>query len=809
MVGPLLEALNRAYDVARAGDLAEAMRMADMVAAHEATARLPLVGAQLAMVRSDLAQAQGDFEAAEREAVACVRFHRRGSNRSMLAESLEKLGKIQLLLGREEDAEATLTAALEEGGPQMYRLSRVRTELYLANIAHDRGDLALAVQHASNARKFAVKWRCHPQHVAACDLLALMAIEDKRPEDALRWIRESDGVVRDRVHSLPHRVRHLIATALVAEAQGRDRDALAAYVEMMHGVASLRVGWGWRDAQSYYSDLYSGSELSAFTTAHALHLRGDETALDALALLLDLGNRTALRRMLRGGLAVEAPAELDDPGMADILGLLHAIAYREGTRTGDPAIPSWLLAENAQAAGDAGRAEAAQAYERLETLVSSRFRRAMGATSEGREGPEGEGSGADARAYAVRRGVHVLQTRLLDNGEDAFVAGLWTTPDGARHPFLHPVDADMNRLLGEVTGTAAAATATAAATTATPAAQRTGADEAPPTTEPTTEPAAEPGGVRAQAPNWRTTPRFRHLIDRRSQAWSSLATLLLPPGLAALLRDTDPEGDVPGLLLVPDASLWRVPWAALRVVPTGHDGHLLDRAVLAMLPSLSLLTGPGPEPAAPAPTPAAPDARAFSYLAGVHPDGLAVERDALDAAFGAGVTHTTGPTGLLTALDPATTPYALGAASVHGNSSPGLAHALLLARDTTLSAARMLTLRFPRTLVVSACFSAELDGRRGTDPLGIPTVALCRGADTVIGGIFPLPDGGRTEHATAKVVAILYGLLAQGVPPSIALRRAQRQWREEAEHPPPWLWAGLVSITTHLDLTPGSAPDAA
>ncbi|MEU8845294.1 CHAT domain-containing protein [Streptomyces sp. NPDC048564] len=109
----------------------------------------------------------------------------------------------------------------------------------------------------------------------------------------------------------------------------------------------------------------------------------------------------------------------------------------------------------------------------------------------------------------------------------------------------------------------------------------------------------------------------------------------------------------------------------------------------------------------------------------------------------------------------------------------------------------------PRTLLINACLSAELDERRGTDPLGIPTVALCRGAETVIGGIFPLPDGRaknpRYSHPTARILAILYRLLATGVPPSTALRSAQRQYRAEVGPVPPRLWAGLVSITTTFE----------
>jgi hypothetical protein len=48
-------------------------------------------------------------------------------------------------------------------------------------------------------------------------------------------------------------------------------------------------------------------------------------------------------------------------------------------------------------------------------------------------------------------------------------------------------------------------------------------------------------------------------------------------------------------------------------------------------------------------------------------------------------------------------------------------------------------------------------------------------------------------------LAILYQLLADGVPASSALRVAQRRWRGERGWTPPYLWAGLVGITTRFD----------
>jgi len=194
--------------------------------------------------------------------------------------------------------------------------------------------------------------------------------------------------------------------------------------------------------------------------------------------------------------------------------------------------------------------------------------------------------------------------------------------------------------------------------------------------------------------------------------------------------------------------------------------------------------------------------RVATYLHGVDHDGLAIERDALTAAFGGATYHVQTPEQLVRVLDPATEPAQMLVTSVHGNGRPGLAHSLQLAPGRALSAARMLTLRFPPTVVISACLSAEIDERRGTAPIGIPTVALCRGANTVIGGIFPLPDGPsrrpQYSHATATLLELFYPLLAQCVPAPAALRLAQREWRRERSDPPPLLWAGLVAITTQL-----------
>ncbi|MET7650006.1 CHAT domain-containing protein, partial [Streptomyces sp. NPDC005486] len=745
---PLTKRLERAQTLGEAGDLAAAVELIDSVAADPATARLPLLAANVAMMRSDIAAAQGDLPTAEREALIAVHHHEQGENRSTRSEALEKLGKIQLVLGRNQEAYDTITRAVEVGGGYMYRLSRVRAELYLANLAFDADDFRRATEHATAARKFAAKWRCRPQHAIACDILALLALAEDRVDDAARWTAEAARILGHDSCAMPNRVRHLISTALVAHAQGDDKGALEAYVLMMRGVSELRAGWGWRDAQTYYVDLYSEHEFAAYSTAHTLHLRGDEQALDAIASLLDLGSRTALRRMLRGELAVHAPDDIEQDGMSEIVALLSELAGAEGTTAPEAARAVEVQAPPVRS--DAGRQQTARVYERLEALVSLRFRWALDT--------DGDGPVGDPRAYARRWSSHVLQVRLVGNGTNTCVAGLWTAPDGTRHPFLHPVQGAAGVVLGDVTGIEDL---------------RNGrARDTPPQSAPDT--AGETEGVRAEAPDWRTTARFRHLTLRDAGHWATLARLLLPPGLVTLLRGTDPDGAVPKLLVLPDASLWRVPWAALSVAPDDREGYLVDRAVLAMLPSLSLVDSGQQADGPPAGGEAVAQERAFAHLADVNAEGLDLERAALDAAYGTGVVYTRTPAELLSALDPNGARFALGAASVHGNDSPGLAHALRLDRSTMLSAARMLTLRFPRTLLINACLSAELDERRGTDPLGIPTVALCRGAETVIGGIFPLPDGraknDRYSHPTARILAILYQLLADGFPPSTALR---------------------------------------
>jgi hypothetical protein len=209
---------------------------------------------------------------------------------------------------------------------------------------------------------------------------------------------------------------------------------------------------------------------------------------------------------------------------------------------------------------------------------------------------------------------------------------------------------------------------------------------------------------------------------------------VLPAGLVDLLRavrPNAPDDDIPLIMFSTDSQLWPVPWSALLLDDDGT--RIGDRATVALLPSCSLLGQDDPDPRVTA---------AASYLHGVDGDGLALERRSLQAAWPAGVREIADPDELVESLADGDE-FGVLTMSVHGDNRPGLAHSLILdpVRAKRLSAGRMMSMRFPRTVVVGACFSGDLDRRVGTDPTGIPAVMLCRGASTVIGGIFPLSDG--------------------------------------------------------------------
>jgi CHAT domain-containing protein len=275
------------------------------------------------------------------------------------------------------------------------------------------------------------------------------------------------------------------------------------------------------------------------------------------------------------------------------------------------------------------------------------------------------------------------------------------------------------------------------------------------------------------------------LADGRD--WTTLTSSVLPSRLIDLLRavpSNAPDEDIPLVLFSTDSLLWTVPWTALLLDDKGT--RLGDRAAVALVPSCSLLGQEDLE---------RPVTAVASYLCGVDSSGLVLERHSLNDAWPGGVREIATSEELVRSLTDGDE-YSVLTMSVHGDNRPGLAHSLILdpARAKRLSAGRMMTMRFPQTVVVGACFSGELDRRVGTDPTGIPAVMLCRGASTVIGGTFPLPDGPGDGHATARILSGLYRELGAGAGAPWALRRAQQRWRAE-EDSSPVTWAGLTAIS--------------
>lgn len=437
---------------------------------------------------------------------------------------------------------------------------------------------------------------------------------------------------------------------------------------------------------------------------------------------------------------------------SDIANLLRSglLDADSGAQDGLPGVVADLLGQLAQVEDPDSPATGSPAplYEKLEAAASARFRQLV-------QGPSRRARPRPALAH------HLVQTRMVEGDDGTIVLyGSWEPPGRAPVPFRSVVPPELAPSLLDVTGLA---------------------DRKRPQANAETSP-----DVRASTKGWQRS-RQRQALSGDGE-WRQLAPLLLPPGLLdtiATVRPNAEDGEIPLVLFSPDSLLWGLPWSALKI---DDDGTTLgDRAATALLPSHSLLSQN--------PAPRSTGAGVLSYLKGVDEAGLALERAALDTSWPDRVTEAPDADALVGALSAPHT-YSMLTMSVHGDSRPGLAHSLLLnpARKTRLSAARMMGLRFPSTVVVGACFSGNLDKRVGTDPIGIPSVMLCRGATTVIGGTFPLADGPASGHATATILKHLYTGLARDVPAPWALRRAQQRWRAEHDTTP-LTWSGLTAIS--------------
>ncbi|MFF5713809.1 CHAT domain-containing protein [Streptomyces sp. NPDC012756] len=282
----------------------------------------------------------------------------------------------------------------------------------------------------------------------------------------------------------------------------------------------------------------------------------------------------------------------------------------------------------------------------------------------------------------------------------------------------------------------------------------------------------------------------RLLMDNRHPWRYELSKKLIPAELRTLLRETNDQdmGGLPTLLIAPTGDLWGIPFAALDI----SGRYLIDCAALALLPSIRLLTTSAHS--------YAPGREALKTLVYTAEVASEKEIEQLTCDYGDRLEVARDAEEILDKLQSGDR-YALAVLAVHGNSEPGLAQSLQLSRmpRRRLSAAQLLGLRLPAHLVLGACWSGRLSPIPGEEPLGLPTVALTRGATTLTTALYPVPD-----EATGMILAEYYKQLAANVHPAQALRASQRRYISNASGArldpvtgeAPWYWAGLTLLTT-------------
>jgi CHAT domain-containing protein len=257
--------------------------------------------------------------------------------------------------------------------------------------------------------------------------------------------------------------------------------------------------------------------------------------------------------------------------------------------------------------------------------------------------------------------------------------------------------------------------------------------------------------------------------SRERRAWQQLSYALLPPALTD--HFISQSAPCPLLVVLGDP-LWALPIAALPL-----DRYLLvHKAVIAQLPSIRLAEV------------LAKRVKRGGYGCVADIDetlpGASAEFHALEVHLPpvrpldlAGATS-----GKLDARE-----NRLLAISGHGNVDRGLAQGVVLSNGRVWRAAHALTEHLPATLVLGACWANRPSTTPGDEPLGLATVALLRGADVVIGGIF-----GVNSYATGEVLAATHRFQADGYPATQALQMAQSVMALKGQ--PLADWAGLIAI---------------
>jgi CHAT domain-containing protein len=279
------------------------------------------------------------------------------------------------------------------------------------------------------------------------------------------------------------------------------------------------------------------------------------------------------------------------------------------------------------------------------------------------------------------------------------------------------------------------------------------------------------------------SPTLFEEIDETSAVWSSLAAALLPPGLLDDLRRR-PDSDPVRLLIVPGEHLAYLPWAPLLLDGNDPGSLLLHKAVIQVVPSLTLLR-PGAAAASHGETLAYLDQEAQNLIArgGSHAEPWKRLTSTLPVIL----------TGSREEFEQYLSDPRIDAIylSAHGDGT-GLAQSITFTNGGKLSAATALRYRWPRSLVFASCFVAKVDQRTGQEPLGLVIACMLGGCRTVVGGVIEVERQATDEISTELSIAI-----AAGADPATALRDAQRAYIErEGGALFPAEWGGLICIST-------------
>jgi hypothetical protein len=282
---------------------------------------------------------------------------------------------------------------------------------------------------------------------------------------------------------------------------------------------------------------------------------------------------------------------------------------------------------------------------------------------------------------------------------------------------------------------------------------------------------------------------------------SSIAKHLLPAKLRALLLAQPQKSR---LVLVPDAALAALPWAALPLSwePVGcHEPFdiLGEQVRLEHLPLSRLLAAdPWTLEAAPdsdrtrASRPALPiviaafyPGRADSGSRGL--DGAQRERAVLRGLQARGEIHLVEVRTAEALLDALRKEDAeMLVLSCHGSPDPGLAFGFELAPSEWITLGQLAVLtRLPRQVVASICFSGALTHR---DPTSVVAVCLSKGTELVIAGTWDLVDG-----PTEQIMLEHHRLIsAHDVLPGDRLDLALAAYRATSPKAHPGAWASLT-----------------